>query len=101
MPRPTSAQIVYGSATVLLATLTMLLLSGTRTVAGITVVTVAGLALGLLVAVTAPAVAPPLPRRPPAPAEAAAPGGPVVTGVAGDGPVVARGGWDGLGPDGQ
>lgn len=58
MPRPTPAQIAYGSATVVLSTLAMLLLSQTRSGAGIAVITLSALALGLLVALRAP-----LPRR--------------------------------------
>ncbi len=54
MPRPTPAQLVYGSATVVLSTFAMLLLSQTRSGLGIAVVTVVGLASGLLVAVTVP-----------------------------------------------
>jgi hypothetical protein len=54
MPRPTSAQLAYGSATVVLSTLAMLLLSETRSGLGVGMVTVAGLALGLLVALTVP-----------------------------------------------
>ncbi|KOT86235.1 hypothetical protein ADK86_39690 [Streptomyces sp. NRRL F-5755] len=54
MPRPTAAQLAYGSATVIFSTLAMLLLSQTRNGAGIAVIAVAALALGLLVAMTAP-----------------------------------------------
>lgn len=54
MPRPTAAQLAYGSATVVLSTLAMLLLSQTRTGIGIAVIAIAGLGLGLLVAVTVP-----------------------------------------------
>ncbi|MEU5272044.1 hypothetical protein [Streptomyces hygroscopicus] len=54
MPRPTPAQLAYGSATVVLSTFAMLLLSQTRSGLGVAVVTVVGLALGLLVAVTVP-----------------------------------------------
>ncbi|MEU4897785.1 hypothetical protein AB0B12_35665 [Streptomyces sp. NPDC044780] len=54
MPRPTPAQLAYGSATVVLSTFAMLLLSQTRSGIGMAVVTVAGLTLGLLVAVTVP-----------------------------------------------
>ena len=54
MPRPTSAQLAYGSVTVVLSTLAMLLLSETRSGLGVGMVTVAGLALGLLVALTVP-----------------------------------------------
>ncbi|WP_128378623.1 hypothetical protein [Streptomyces cavernae] len=58
MPRPTVAQLAYGSCTVILATLAMLLLSQTSSTLGIAVVAVSGLALGLLVALTVPS-----PRR--------------------------------------
>ncbi|GAA0683999.1 MULTISPECIES: hypothetical protein [Streptomyces] len=54
MPRPTPAQLVYGSATVVLSTFAMLLLSQTRSGLGVGVVTVVGLASGLLVALTVP-----------------------------------------------
>ncbi|MFH8347188.1 hypothetical protein [Streptomyces sp. NPDC018045] len=54
MPRPTAAQLAYGSATVVFSTLALLLLSQTRTGVGIAVIALAALALGLLVALTAP-----------------------------------------------
>ncbi|UUN27137.1 hypothetical protein [Streptomyces sp. FIT100] len=54
MPRLTAAQLAYGSATVVLSTVAMLLLSRTTTGVGIAVIGVAALALGLLVAVTVP-----------------------------------------------
>lgn len=54
MPRPTVAQLVYGSCTVILSTLAMLLLSGTSSGVGVTVVALAALALGLLVAMAVP-----------------------------------------------
>lgn len=54
MPRPTATQLVYGSATVFLSTLAMLLLSQTQTGIGVAVIAIAGLGLGLLVAMTAP-----------------------------------------------
>ncbi len=54
MPRPTATQLVYGSATVFLSTLAMLLLSQTETGVGVAVIAIAGLGLGLLVAMTAP-----------------------------------------------
>ncbi|AOP45637.1 hypothetical protein [Streptomyces lydicus] len=54
MPRPTATQLVYGSATVFLSTLAMLLLSQTQTGIGVAVIALAGLGLGLLVAMTAP-----------------------------------------------
>ncbi|MEV6316655.1 hypothetical protein [Streptomyces sp. NPDC051776] len=55
MPRPTAAQLAYGSATVVFSTLAMLLLSQTRSGFGVTVIAFTGLALGLLVALTVPA----------------------------------------------
>ncbi|MFE1440060.1 hypothetical protein [Streptomyces sp. NPDC058739] len=54
MPRPTAAQLVYGSCTVILSTLAMLLLSGTGSAVGISFVAVTGFTLGLLVALTVP-----------------------------------------------
>ncbi|MFC9791806.1 hypothetical protein ACFVJI_04090 [Streptomyces sp. NPDC127584] len=54
MQRPNAAQLTYGSATVVLATVALLLLSGTTSTLGISVVCLAGLLLGLLVAVTMP-----------------------------------------------
>ncbi|GGZ80108.1 hypothetical protein ACFOOM_07435 [Streptomyces echinoruber] len=54
MPRPTAAQLVHGSLTVVLSTLAILLLSQTSSGLGIAVIAVAGLALGLLVAMTVP-----------------------------------------------
>ncbi|MFG2671113.1 hypothetical protein [Streptomyces sp. NPDC048445] len=55
MPRPTAAQLSYGSVTVVFSTLAMLLLFRTSSDLGIAVIAAAGLALGLLVAVTVPA----------------------------------------------
>ncbi|MFJ5993555.1 hypothetical protein [Streptomyces sp. NPDC092370] len=81
MPRPTAAQLAYGSCTVILSTLAMLLLSQTSSGVGIAIIAVAALALGLLVALTVPspgkrpaAVERPTPREPvrasiPAPAQ--------------------------------
>ncbi|WFB09254.1 hypothetical protein LRS74_21085 [Streptomyces sp. LX-29] len=54
MPRPTPAQLAYGSATVVLSTLAMLLLSETRSGLGIALIALASLALGLLIALTVP-----------------------------------------------
>ncbi|MGW7528538.1 hypothetical protein [Streptomyces sp. NPDC054783] len=54
MPRPTAAQLVYGSCTVIFSTLAMLLLSQTSSGLGVTVIAFAALALGLLVAMTVP-----------------------------------------------
>ncbi|WP_435969842.1 hypothetical protein [Streptomyces sp. Qhu_M48] len=69
MQRPNAAQLAYGSATVVLATVALLLLSRTTTTLGITVISLVGLLLGLLVAVTMPvrtaAVKTPEPTPPP------------------------------------
>ncbi|MGW3951375.1 hypothetical protein ACWEKM_10620 [Streptomyces sp. NPDC004752] len=54
MPRPTAAQLAYGSCTVIFSTLAMLLLSQTSSGVGIAVIALASLALGLLVALTVP-----------------------------------------------
>ncbi|GGT27589.1 hypothetical protein [Streptomyces purpureus] len=54
MPRPTAAQLAYGSATVVFSTVAMLLLFGTTTGVGVAVIGVAALLLGLLVAMTVP-----------------------------------------------
>ncbi|MFE4645450.1 hypothetical protein [Streptomyces sp. NPDC056730] len=55
MPRPTAAQLAYGTATVVCSTLVMLLLSGTTAGLGIAVIGIAALSLGLLVALSLPA----------------------------------------------
>jgi hypothetical protein len=54
MPRPTAAQLAYGSCTVIFSTLAMLALSQTSSGVGIAVIAVAALLLGLLVAMTVP-----------------------------------------------
>ncbi|MEV6834170.1 hypothetical protein AB0N17_06565 [Streptomyces sp. NPDC051133] len=54
MPRPTSAQLTYGSCTVIFSTLAMLLLSQTSSGLGVAVIALVALALGLLVAMTVP-----------------------------------------------
>ncbi|QKV94721.1 hypothetical protein HUT19_25670 [Streptomyces sp. NA02950] len=54
MPRPTPAQLAYGSASVVLSTFALLLLSQARSAPWVGVIAVAGLLLGLLVAVTGP-----------------------------------------------
>ncbi|MEZ3178341.1 hypothetical protein KYY02_06365 [Streptomyces pimonensis] len=54
MPRPTVAQLAYGSCTVVLSTFVMLLLSGASSSVGVALVAVSALALGLLVAMTVP-----------------------------------------------
>ncbi|WP_406125936.1 hypothetical protein [Streptomyces sp. NBC_00989] len=68
MPRPTAAQLAYGSFTVIFSTLAMLLLSQTNSGLGIAVIACAALALGLLVSLTVPQ-----PRTRAAAAQAAAP----------------------------
>ncbi|MFI6375825.1 hypothetical protein [Streptomyces sp. NPDC050546] len=83
MPRPTAAQLAYGSCTVIFSTLAMLLLSQTSSGPGIAIIALAALALGLLVAMTVPgkrrtAVEQPAPVKPlrasvPAPAQAPEP----------------------------
>ncbi|WP_314616809.1 hypothetical protein [Streptomyces stackebrandtii] len=73
MQRPNAAQLAYGSATVVLATVALLLLSRTTTTLGIAVICVAGLLLGVLVAVTMPVRTRPVKTSaPPAPAAPAA-----------------------------
>ncbi|KOX24639.1 MULTISPECIES: hypothetical protein [unclassified Streptomyces] len=54
MQRPNAAQLTCGSATVVLATVALLLLSGTTTIPGILAACAVGLLLGILVAVTMP-----------------------------------------------
>ncbi|MFF3610243.1 hypothetical protein [Streptomyces sp. NPDC002580] len=54
MPRPTAAQLAYGSCTVIFSTFAMLLLSQTSSSLGIVLITLSSLALGLLVAMTVP-----------------------------------------------
>ncbi|WP_419995344.1 hypothetical protein [Streptomyces boninensis] len=58
VPRPSLAQLAYGWATVLFSTTAMILLSQARSGFAIVLICVTGLALGILVALTAPA-----PRR--------------------------------------
>jgi hypothetical protein len=52
MPRPTLAHVAYGSATVVLSTFAMLLVSGARSGAAVVAIAAAGLVLGLFVALT-------------------------------------------------
>ncbi|MFJ6128960.1 hypothetical protein ACIQKE_28180 [Streptomyces griseoviridis] len=66
MPRPTAAQLAYGSCTVVLSTVAMLLLSQTSSGVGIAVIAFAALALGLLVAMTVPVPGPRAADRRPA-----------------------------------
>ncbi|MEU6852017.1 MMPL family transporter [Actinacidiphila alni] len=75
MPRPTTAQLAYGSLTVVLSTFAMLLLSDARSGTGVAVCCAAGLVLGLLVAVTVtlPAVARVKSAQAPDPSAAPAP----------------------------
>ncbi|MFI1248523.1 hypothetical protein ACH4TY_17760 [Streptomyces anulatus] len=54
MPRPTAAQFAYGSATVVVTTLALLLLFRTESGVGVAAVGTTALALGLLVAVRLP-----------------------------------------------
>ncbi|MFD6287842.1 hypothetical protein ACFWDP_38760 [Streptomyces anthocyanicus] len=58
MPRPTAAQLAYGSCTVLFSTLAMLLLSQTSSGLGVVIIALSALVLGLLVAMTVPAPKP-------------------------------------------
>lgn len=67
MPRPTLSQILYGSATVIASAAAMLLLSQAGAAIALVAICVTALALGVLVALTAPT---PRSRRAPAlPAE--------------------------------
>ncbi|MFJ8887486.1 hypothetical protein ACIRJR_29330 [Streptomyces sp. NPDC102402] len=67
MPRPTAAQFLYGSATVVISALAMLLLFRTESGIGVAAVGTAALVLGLLVALALPARARPARRvAPPA-----------------------------------
>ncbi|MFI1397775.1 hypothetical protein [Streptomyces sp. NPDC020681] len=54
MPRPTAAQLAYGSATVVFSTLALLLFTRTTEGIGVAAIGVASMALGLLVAVAMP-----------------------------------------------
>ncbi|MFC8224697.1 hypothetical protein [Streptomyces sp. NPDC057287] len=66
MPRPTAAQFLYGSATVVFSALAMLLLFRTEPGVGLAVVCTASLVLGLLVAMVLPARARTVRRAAPA-----------------------------------
>ncbi|MFF0479688.1 hypothetical protein [Streptomyces sp. NPDC004435] len=57
MQRPNAAQYAYGSAVVVLATAALLLLTGATGPPGIAAACLAGLLLGVLVAVTMPGAA--------------------------------------------
>ncbi|MFF3245096.1 hypothetical protein ACFYWY_15505 [Streptomyces sp. NPDC002870] len=54
MPRPTAAQLAYGSATVVFSTLALLLLTRTANGIAVAAIGVASMALGLVVAVALP-----------------------------------------------
>ncbi|MER5443219.1 hypothetical protein [Streptomyces sp. NPDC002790] len=54
MPRPTVAQLAYGSATVVCSTIAMVLLSRTESGPGVPVIAVSALILGLFVAMSVP-----------------------------------------------
>lgn len=54
MPRPTAAQLAYGSATVVFSTLALLLFTRTTHGAGVAAIGVASMALGLVVAAALP-----------------------------------------------
>ncbi|MFJ4715704.1 hypothetical protein [Streptomyces sp. NPDC088785] len=69
MPRPTVAQLAYGSATVVLSTLAMLLLSQTSSGPGVGVIAMSAVILGLFVALSVPR-----PKQPSAPEPADPPG---------------------------
>ncbi|MCT2591250.1 hypothetical protein LHJ74_15265 [Streptomyces sp. N2-109] len=56
MPRPAPAQLAYGLVTVVCSTLAMLLLSDATSGMAVMLIAVVALALGLLVALTAPLV---------------------------------------------
>ncbi|WP_420168766.1 hypothetical protein [Streptomyces violaceoruber] len=58
MPRPTAAQFAYGSATVVVTTLALLLLFRAQSVAAVAAAGAVALVLGLLVALRLPAVRP-------------------------------------------
>lgn len=85
MPRPTAAQLAYGSCTVIFSTLAMLLLSQTSSGAGIAIIALAALALGLLVAMTVP-----LPGKRPAAVEQPAPPEPLRASVPSQAPKPVR-----------
>lgn len=65
MPRPTAAQFLYGSATVVISALALLLLFRTESGIGVAAVGTASLVLGLLVALVLPAPARPARRAAP------------------------------------
>ncbi|MET9778454.1 hypothetical protein ABZ023_30110 [Streptomyces sp. NPDC006367] len=73
MPRPTVAQFVYGSCTVIFSALAMLLLSRASSGPGVAAVAVTALALGVLVATVVPQPKAVRPVRALRPAEAGEP----------------------------
>ncbi|MEU3397777.1 hypothetical protein [Streptomyces filamentosus] len=70
MQRPNAAQYAYGSAVVVLATTALLLLTGATGPPGVAAACLAGLVLGVLVAVTMPGGARPVKTSGGAPARA-------------------------------
>ncbi|MFJ2024342.1 hypothetical protein ACIODW_11130 [Streptomyces sp. NPDC087897] len=58
MPRPTAAQFAYGSATVVVSTLALLLLFRAQSVVAVAAAAAVALTLGLLVALRLPAARP-------------------------------------------
>lgn len=54
MPRPTAAQLAFGSATVVFSTLALLLLTGTTNGVAVAAIAVSAMVLGLVVAVALP-----------------------------------------------
>ncbi|MFK4222984.1 hypothetical protein [Streptomyces sp. NPDC019890] len=54
MPRPTAAQLAYGSATVIFSTLALLLLTRTTHVLGVAAIGAGSMAIGLVVAAALP-----------------------------------------------
>ncbi|MFJ8074684.1 hypothetical protein ACIQ7Q_12315 [Streptomyces sp. NPDC096176] len=54
MPRPTAAQLAYGSATVVFSTVALLLLTRTTNGVAVAAIGIASLGLGLLVALALP-----------------------------------------------
>ncbi|MCM2392242.1 hypothetical protein [Streptomyces albipurpureus] len=54
MPRPTAAQLAYGSATVVLSALALLLLTGATHIVAVAAIGVGSMVLGLTVAVAVP-----------------------------------------------
>ncbi|MFI8366130.1 hypothetical protein [Streptomyces sp. NPDC085466] len=79
MQRPNAAQYAYGSAVVVLATAALLLLTGATGPPGIAAACLAGLLLGVLVAVTMPGAARPV-KTPDSPGTPGAPDSPGTSG---------------------